>query len=285
MADEIHGMDLRREAYIREHKKKAADEQKQNGLGSLIEPFFEDSWDSWRSQIKNQGEGMIDAFGNVISTDQLKSWGRLTDETESELKSGKTMYSKQDGSLIPTQYYAQLETGKDGKTRLAYSAALEDSDSFRKNFLDNKEFKTALRAYNTNKDAQVLLADGTSQSIKDFVDQNYAPALANYTESYGVLMDNKKNIYELSGVELSDDDAAVASQFATSSSKDTDAVTRTSRIGTSPHLLTTNTYPMHYETWKSTWHLLPSKERKRKPATSRRRSFSRRNRCRERLLR
>ena len=126
-----------------------------------------------------------------------------------------------------TRSYAYLTQGDNGKMTLNVSKDLLESDSFKKNYLENSTFREVLNMYNANKNANTVIAttdaEGNvkNQTLQELVD-GYNTALGEFAslyEGYSLMRDNIKNN---TGFDFSDDEIRLAANSISEEDKNKD---------------------------------------------------------------
>lgn len=173
--------------------------------------------------ISNHGlwEGAIETVKDIFGKGQYTEPATFTvtdangEKREVSNSSSGPIYKTPTG-YSSSRSYAYLTQGDNGKLTLNVSKDLYESDTFKKNYLDNSTFKEVLKNYNANQNASTVIpvtkSDGTTENMT-FAQlvSNYNDALGEFATGYESYNSMRDNIKEYSGFDFTDDEIRIAS--------------------------------------------------------------------------
>lgn len=174
-------------------------------------------WDN----IVNHGlwGGTVETVKDAAGVGELQNPAKFTvidkngDKTEVSNSAAGPIYKTPTG-YSASRSFAYLTQGADGKLTFTYSKSLADSDTFKKNYLENDTFKEIVKGYNANANAATPItttnADGTTETVPySQLIEKYNTALGEFATSYEGYSGIRDTVKDNTGFNLTDDEIRI----------------------------------------------------------------------------
>ena len=176
-----------------------------------------------KSSQKIDAYDVLDEKGNVVDTLYYPEGGTLYSQAKKNREAGNENYvyktNKASDEIYTPTYKAKATTSIDPiagtitvKGPSWLTSEIVNSDSFKKNYSENKALLSAVNLYRQNANAKMSMTDGSTMGVRDVI--NEFQDMANYnTENFALIQDFKDTQKARYGVNMSDSDVSIANTF------------------------------------------------------------------------